>query len=162
MGEIVRHVVGAIAERDMSNLERKQFEISIIEKNVVLEQTHRCGRMSEMRESALGRFVEDYKCGVECYNSGFEFMCLVYKWRMASGINVPRWFREEFGGSGAEMSGDRLSSFSSDVREWNREITRCKNALKAAGAPAFKAAISMIFDGVDPHLGVCAPLKRAV
>src|ERR1019366_6486642 len=127
MGKIVRQVVGAVAERDMSHLERRQFEISIAEKNVVLGQPHRRGRLSEMRECALGRFVEDYKCGVECYNAGHEYMCLVYKWRMASGINVPRWFREEFGGSGAEMSGDRLSSFAEDVKEWKREIKRCEN-----------------------------------
>jgi hypothetical protein len=162
MGKIVRQVVGAVAERDMSHLERKQFELSIAEKFTVLHQPHRMGRLSEMRECALGRFVEDYKCGVEVYNAGHEYMCLVYKWRMACGINVPRWVRQEFGGPESQMDGDALAKFAEHVREWKSEIKRCENVLKAAGLPAYRAAVAMIFDGMDPYPAVCAPLKRAV
>jgi hypothetical protein len=152
----------AIAEREMSHLERKQFELSIAEKITVLTQPHRRGQLSEMRESALGRFVEDYKCGVECYNAGHEYMCLVYKWRMACGINVPHWVRQEFGGPEAQMDGDALAKFAERVTEWKGQIKRCENALKATGLPAYRAGVAMIFDGLEPYQAVRAPLKRVL
>jgi hypothetical protein len=129
---------------------------------IVLRQPHRMGDDNPLRECALGRFVEDYKCGVECYNAGHEYMCLVYKWRMACGINVPHWVRQEFGGREADMDGDALANFAEQVREWKGEIKRCENALKVAGLPSYRAAIAMIFDGVDPYPAAREPLKRVI
>lgn len=150
------------AIRGMSNLERVQLEINNREKQVVLAQPHRQGRLSELRESALGRFVEDYQCGIECYNGGVQYMLLVYKWRLASGISVPIWVREEFGGTGSLMDANSLANFADTVRNWNLTIKGCERVLSLAGHPVSMAARRMIFDNCDPRHNLAPAIKRSL
>lgn len=125
----------------------------------VLKQPHRHGSNNPLRESALGRFVDDHRLGVELYNAAEEYRVLVYRWRMAAGVQVPKWVREEFRGSGNGVDEDRCAE---NIAEWKSEIRHCETALKCAGLPPFHAAQSMIFDDITPVLWFVAPLRRAL
>jgi len=128
----------------------------------VLSQPHRRGDGSELRESALGRFIIDSGTGTECFHAADEYRCLVYKWQLATGIHVPAWVREEFGGSGEEMDDTRLKDWAETIEEWNKKRKDCEKALKAAGITAFEAAKRMIFQDVKPSDEIALPVKRAL
>ena len=128
----------------------------------VLSQPHRRGDSSELRESALGAFIIDSGAGIECFHAADEYRCLVYKWQLATGIHVPAWVREEFGGSGEEMDGDRLKAWAETIDDWNKKRKDCEKALKAAGITAFEAAQRMIFEDFKPDNSIVLPVKRAL
>jgi len=128
----------------------------------VLSQPHRRGDSSELRESALGRFIIDSGAGIECFHAADEYRCLVYKWQLATGIHVPAWVREEFGGSGEEMDEDRLKDWAEKIDDWNAKRKDCEKALKAAGLTAFEAAQRMIFQDIMPENVIVQSVKRAL
>jgi len=128
----------------------------------VLSQPHRRGDSSELRESALGRFIIDFECGIECFHAADEYRCLVYKWQLATGIHVPTWVREEFGGSGEEMDNETLKLWAEKIDDWNAKRKDCEKALKSAGITAFEAAQKMIFEDLVPSGAISLPVKRAL
>jgi len=134
---------------------------------VGLAQPHRGGSESKLRESALGRFVEDYQCGGECYRAGMMYSALVWKWRLAVGADVPDWVRAAYGGSGRSAGApdpDKEKEHAQDVRDWLREIRECDRALKAITPrpTVFDAARAMILDDREPSPSIAAPLKRGL
>jgi hypothetical protein len=60
------------------------------EKVVVLDQPHRRGDTSQLRESALGRFVLDHysdaRMARSVYDAGLAFADVVRRWRAARGV----------------------------------------------------------------------------
>ncbi len=149
-------------DRQLTGLERAQREISDREKQAVLAQPHRRGRFSPLRESVFGCFVEDQNCGMECYEAGCRYMVLVYRWRMASGISVPIWVREEFGGKGSGLDDDALRDFGETVAAWKKEIDGCKRALSSAGLWARSTVNAMIFEQLHPAPQHIAAAKQGL
>jgi len=128
---------------------------------VGLAQPHRGGSESKLRESALGRFVEDYQCGGECYRAGIMYNRLVWKWRLATGAKVPQWVKDEFGGSGGpgeDCDDSDASEIAERIKEWNATIRQCDSALKAV----LNEARAMIFEDLEPSPKIATPLKRGL
>ncbi|MCI0598718.1 MAG: hypothetical protein L0Y60_04225 [Beijerinckiaceae bacterium] len=137
-------------DRQLTGPERARREIADREKQAVLAQPHRRGRFSPLRESVLGCFVEDHDCGSECYEAGWRYMVLTYRWRMAAGISVPVWVREEFGGKGTGLDGEALRDFGATVAAWRKEIDGCRAALQATGPMSRGIVEAMLFDRLYP------------
>jgi len=128
----------------------------------VLAQPHRQGDTSELRESVFGRFVLQHKCGRECYEAGKEYLILVMRWRMAKGVTVPKWVREEYGGSGGGDVEDP-EAFREVVEGWDAHIKECKSAMIRGGMfQGFRAANSLILDDREVWSDMLHPVKRAI
>lgn len=120
----------------------------------VLSQPHRRGDSSELRESALGRFVLDYECGRECYEAGLDYFRLVYKWRRAKGIQNLVYLDEVVGVGDGDLDGE-------SVEQWFARIKECEFALRRAGMSGFRAANAMILEDAPPSVSI-HPVKRAL
>ena len=128
----------------------------------VLAQPHRQGDTSELRESVFGRFVLQHKCGRECYEAGKEYLILVMRWRMARGVTVPKWVREEYGGSGGDDM-QNPDEFREIVEGWAKNIKDCESAMRGAGRwQGMKAANSLILDDREVWADMLHPVKRAI
>jgi hypothetical protein len=78
------------AEDDLERLERAQRDIYLAEARTVLGQLHRRGSASQLRESALGRFIEDYGCLQAWYEAAEDYRVLTWKWQLAAGPGIWR------------------------------------------------------------------------
>jgi hypothetical protein len=128
----------------------------------VLSQPHRRGDSSELRESALGSFVLDYACGRECYEAGWDYAVMVYRWRMVKGVQVPKWVREEYGGSGGELDFNSAEAFREAVEDWGEKIKECESAMKCFGKSTFEAVNSLIFENKSCQKNLIASVARAI
>ena len=144
--------------KEQSAYEKYLLETLNKEKQTVLSQPHRNGSTSQLRASALGCFVEDYECGIECYHAGREYMIVVWKYRLAVGVPVPQWVREEFGGSGAEMDAKTAENFADTVKNWRSTVVRCRNCLQRDGIGTYAAVEDLIFKDIKPS--VAKVIKR--
>lgn len=120
----------------------------------VLAQPHRLGDESELRESALGRFVLDYQCGRECYQGGLEYLSIVRKWRRAKGIPAGYDYGEVIG-SGGDVDVE-------SVDKWFQRITECEFALKRVGLAGFRSSNALILDDCPVEPELVGPVKRAI
>lgn len=124
------------------------------ERNQVLNQPHRRGDTSQLRESEFGSFVLRYRLRQECYDAGIEYLAVTRRYRSA--IQAPRVsaLREPSGFSGEEDH--------EKVRKWDAKIKEIELAMKCAGLPAFEAARSLILDDKSVPEHLVAPVKRVL
>jgi hypothetical protein len=104
--------------RAAKQIEQHQKSVEEAEMRVVLAQPHRRGSRSQLRENALGRFIEDNRLRMALYNAGREYGALKSKWRAAKGAPMP----DRLGGSGADID-------AAIVIAWGRTIVRCEDAV---------------------------------
>lgn len=124
------------------------------ETETVLAQPHRRGNDGDMVDP-LGRFVTAYGCGRECYEAGWDYFRLVYRWRVATGVPVPLRLSEGENSAGGEMDYEM-------IRDWMVKIKLCENAMKCSGLPGFKAAQGLLLEAVFPDEKHVQPVKRAL
>lgn len=136
-------------------LQRKQLMLEQRqETETVLAQPHRRGDDGDMVDP-LGVFVRAYKCGRECYEAGWDYFRLVYRWRVATGIPVPLRLSEGVNSAGGEMD-------SQLARQWLADIKRCENSMKCSGLPGFEAAQRLLLEAGFPEEKHVQPVKRAL
>lgn len=135
-------------------LEAVADELRLMETRQVAAQPHRLGYTGDMADP-LGRFVELHQCGRECWEAGWEYFRLVYRWRVASNVPVPLRLEEGENSAGGDME-------MGTVHDWLAKIKRCENAMKCSGLPGFRAAQDLVLDGIFPPLGIVGPVKRAI
>lgn len=104
---------------------REQMEIarrsaSDAEKVIVLMQPHRNGDTSQLRGSALGRFVSDHRLDTLLYDAGQEYAVLKSKWLSAWG--APR--DERMGGSGRDIDMDVVNAWGTRISEMENAVIR--------------------------------------
>ena len=160
MNEVVRR--GRSGKTTLLVLQEAETSKRLAETVCVLAQPHRRGDNSELRESVVGRFVMDNKCGIECYHGAHDYLCTVMKWRIAKGVWVPAWAREEFGGSGAEMDGKSQEAFERRVLDWGKTIRDCESAMKRSGLEAYRAADKLIIDDIEVTEALIPRVKTAL
>jgi len=86
--------------RAADQVKAHQEAMERVEMATVLAQPHRMGSRSQLRENALGRFVEDNRLRRELYDAGRAYGALKSKWRAAKGAPMP----DRLGGSGADIA----------------------------------------------------------
>lgn len=104
--------------RAADQVKAHQEAMERVEMATVLAQPHRLGSRSQLRENALGRFVEDNRLRRELYDAGRAYGALKSKWRAACGAPMP----DRLGGSGVDIE-------DSVVRAWRKTIIRCEDAV---------------------------------
>lgn len=120
----------------------------------VLAQPHRRGNDTDMVDP-LGRFVTAYGCGRECYDAGWDYFRLVYRWRRANGIPNEVRLNEVANEAGGELDYET-------VRDWMVKIKLCEDAMKCSGLSGFKAAQGLLLEAVFPEEQHAQPVKRAL
>lgn len=137
--------------RAADQIKAHQKSVEEVMMQVVLAQPHRSGSRSQLRENALGRFIEDNGLRMALYNAGREYGALKSKWRAAKGAPMP----DRLGGSGADID-------AAIVHAWGRTIARCETAVMdcrsidtlAYGPAALSYVEWLCCDGRDfPHNG---------
>jgi hypothetical protein len=106
--------------RAADQVKAHQEAMERVEMATVLAQPHRMGSRSQLRENALGRFVEDNRLRRELYDAGRAYGALKSKWRAAKGAPMP----DRLGGSGADIDPEV-------VHAWGKAIARCEAAVMA-------------------------------
>jgi hypothetical protein len=119
------------------------------EKVVVLDQPHRRGDTSQLRESALGRFVLDHyadaRMGRTIYDAGQAFADVVRRWRAARG--VPSDVRA--GGGLSTTEGPSAAT----VARWWAQITAVDSRLTyEVSAGALRAVRHLVIDERETRL----------
>lgn len=144
----------AASSTSLTRLEEIERAKRLAETIQVLSQPHRKGDASDMTDP-LGLFVRIHKCGRECYDAGWDYYRLVYRWRRAKGIPNPVRLDEISNAAAGELE-------TSTVDEWGAKIKACENALKCAGLFGFNAAQALLLDAVFPEERAAGPVKRAL
>lgn len=137
--------------KTLEELEREQ---RLREQRQVLAQPHRRGDDSDMADP-LGVFVRLHQCGRECYEAGWDFFRLVYRWRRANGVPNEVRLEEVGNASGGELDDEM-------VHDWLAKIKRCENAMKCSGLPGFNAAQRLVLEAIFPEERHIGPVKRAL
>ena len=138
----------------LKELEAAEKALRLVEQQQVLAQPHRNGSRSPLRSSALGRFVEDYRCGSLCFDAGEQYQILVYKWRKANGI--PQSYNiVEFHGNGGDLDPNR-------IKEWKNRINDCNKSMATVGTVAYLATLALILDDKEPLDLLAARIKQAL
>lgn len=151
--------------RAADQVKAHQEAMERVEMATVLAQPHRLGSRSQLRENALGRFVEDNRLRRELYDAGRAYGALKSKWRAAKGAPMP----DRLGGSGADID-------PAVVHAWGNAIARCEAAVmacrsidpRAYGVAALGYAEWLCVDGKDMPVNgdwrdaTCALLAIAV
>ena len=123
---VEREANGRAKRPTLAQLQGARIAIEDAGKLSVASQPHRRGDMSDMRGTAIGRFIQATKLRIECYDAANEYGATKSRWLAAWG--APRDVRE--GGSG---SGDVPME---TVREWKRRIDEMEDAMLRAGGVA--------------------------
>ena len=136
-------VIGQINDRDRSRV--------LNEAQQVIDQPHRRGDPSQLRECALGRFVLDFGGNREIFDAGRQYFSLVNLWRWRNdipGAQPPR--AEESSSLGEEPTKEAMERLQRRIKECDFELSRC-------GEPAFLAAKGMILEEKDCSGQASAP-----
>lgn len=136
-----------------------------VEMATVLAQPHRQGSRSQLRENALGRFVEDNRLRRELYDAGREYGSLKSKWRAAKGAPMP----DRLGGSGADIDAEIVNGWGRKIADCETAVLHCRSIDSRAYGPAALGYVEWLCaDGKDfPHNGdwrdaICGLLAIAV
>lgn len=106
---------------------------------VVLSQPHRRGSRSQLRENAIGRFVEDMMLPMALYFAAQEYASTKRRWLAEAKAPMP----DRLGGSGEDVPPEVF-------REWGDSIKRDEDAMRdAAGTIGMVPVVWMAFDGFD-------------
>ena len=131
----------------------------------VAAQPHRLGYTGDMADP-LGRFVELHQCGRECWEAGWEYFRLVYRWRVATGVPVGLRLVEGETNNAGPNPGETFEDWqrrkNEMIHDWLKKIKRCENAMKCSGLPGFRAAQELVLDGIFPLPVIVGPVKRAI
>ena len=141
-------MIGQINDRDRA--------ASLNEAQQVIDQPHRRGDPSQLRECALGRFVLEYGGERDLFDAGRQYWSLVNLWRWRNdipGAMPPR--AEESWSIGEEPTREAMARLQRRIKECDFELSRC-------GEPAFLAAKGLLLEEKDCAAKQVLPVGRAL